>query len=48
MGDAERVCADHHVPWPARNTMIGNFFGDKLRWKVGAAETWSRLLDASK
>lgn len=46
--DAARVCSDHHVPWPARESMIGNFIAPKLRWTEGAEEIWNLLLDAAK
>ncbi len=43
-----RVCANHDVPWPARETMIGNFIAPKLLWTVGAEETWNALLEESR
>jgi hypothetical protein len=39
------VKRDHDVPWPVVETMIGNFYGDRLRWKQGADETWHRLME---
>ncbi|MFO0741214.1 MAG: hypothetical protein U0270_35270 [Labilithrix sp.] len=41
-----QVREDHNVPWPIRETMIGNFYGDHLRWKEGAEDAWRCLLNA--
>jgi hypothetical protein len=41
---AERVKKDHGVPWPVRETMIGNWDNGKLRWQEGANDTWQLLV----
>lgn len=45
---AERVCEEHAIVWPACETMIGNFDYPRLRWTVGAEETWSVLLGQAR